>query len=273
MRSIFLAPHLDDAALSCGGTIYQLGRAGGEVVVITAMAGKPGLHALSDLARRLHKLMGGAEQVVGGRRAEDAAAMDILGARRELLPYLDALYRPAKPGSWRYPTMSSLFAPVHADDRELIGDIADAIVARTDPASDRYHAPLGVGGHVDHRLVNAVGHELARHGAKVWFYEDYPYAEPDYRHVGTHAQPVALDGVLATSRHRHLVSEIQPLSAADIEARIASICAYESQLPMLFGDRVAVTARVAAFAGSRGTDGPAERFWRPSRLAMPNRWT
>ena len=263
MRSIFLSPHLDDAALSCGGTIHRLGQAGAEVVVVTVMAGQPDLSTLSDLAKRLHKLMGNAERVVDGRRAEDAAAMKILGARRELLSFLDGPYRRSTAGGWRYPTVPSLFAPVHDDDRDQLTDIVDAIAACTNPTGDRYLAPLGTGGHVDHELINLAGHELARRGAVVWFYEDYPYAEPGYGHNRAHGAPVALDDVLAAPRHRHLVAQIQALSETDIDAKVAGICAYESQLDMLFGNRASVAARIVTFAGSRGVAGLAERFWRP----------
>ena len=44
MRSydtIFLAPHLDDVVLSCGGQIFLETEAGNSVLVVTIMAGDP----------------------------------------------------------------------------------------------------------------------------------------------------------------------------------------------------------------------------------------
>ncbi|MFQ5421191.1 MAG: PIG-L family deacetylase, partial [Anaerolineae bacterium] len=52
--AIYLSPHLDDAALSCGGQIFTRTSAGESVLVVTVMAGDapPGLS--SPIVEELH---------------------------------------------------------------------------------------------------------------------------------------------------------------------------------------------------------------------------
>lgn len=276
MKHIFLSPHFDDAALSCGGTVHRLARTDHEVVVMTVMATAPAPDApMSRLARRIHTTLGDGGDLAATRAREDRAAMAILGARRTALPFLDAIYRRAATGAWCYPTIRSLFGHPHPSDPALAATLVSAICAHSDPSRDRYYAPLGVGGHIDHALVNAAGHELCRAGATVWFYEDFPYADARFRHRGPGSAPATLEHVLAQPRHARLESDIRPLSERDIDARVRAIGAYESQLDSLFGERAELRARVLAFASSRAggqsADGqsadrqPAERYWRMPR--------
>jgi LmbE family N-acetylglucosaminyl deacetylase len=54
-RTIFLSPHPDDAALSCGGTISQLSKNDQHPIVITLFGGnRSAATPLSDFARGLH---------------------------------------------------------------------------------------------------------------------------------------------------------------------------------------------------------------------------
>jgi len=54
MRNIYVSPHLDDAALSAGGFLYEQGHAGGETEIWTVMCGVPAAVELSPLAQALH---------------------------------------------------------------------------------------------------------------------------------------------------------------------------------------------------------------------------
>src|SRR5689334_12434287 len=77
---VYLSPHLDDAALSCGGMIHQQTQAGERVVVVTLCAGGPPAGALSDFAQSLHTRWQTPVEAVAVRRAEDLAALKVLGA-------------------------------------------------------------------------------------------------------------------------------------------------------------------------------------------------
>ena len=80
MTWIYLSPHLDDAAFSCGGLIWEQVKAGETVEVWTICAGEPPEGELPPFARSLHDRWGTGGQTVARRRAEDQAACEVLGA-------------------------------------------------------------------------------------------------------------------------------------------------------------------------------------------------
>src|SRR5512140_1921550 len=93
--SIFAQPHLDDAALSAGGTIALAAAHGGAPMIVTVFCRAPAPDApLSGLARELHRRWGGdVAEIWDGRRREDTEAAALLGARALWLEYEDAIYR------------------------------------------------------------------------------------------------------------------------------------------------------------------------------------
>ena len=89
---IYLSPHFDDAALSVGGTIVRQTAAGERVLVVTVCSASP-REPLNAFAAHLHERWGGASDPIAVRRAEDAAAVERLGADLLWLDELDAIYR------------------------------------------------------------------------------------------------------------------------------------------------------------------------------------
>lgn len=169
---IFISPHLDDVVLSLGGLVAQaaLRQAQGtaQARVITVCAGDPGPGAAGALARALHRCWGNEHAPVAMRRQEDAEALSPLGVVPEWLPEGDAIYR-------AYDTAAALIGAARSDDplrprlTEHLNRIFDAA------PSAQYYFPLGIGGHVDHRLIHEAGVELLGRGAEVVFYEEIPY--------------------------------------------------------------------------------------------------
>ena len=86
-----LSPHLDDAALSLGGSIARATRNGNTVRVITVFAYDP---AHVGPARAWDATCGftSAEEAARVRREEDVRACEILGAEPVWLPFADAEY-------------------------------------------------------------------------------------------------------------------------------------------------------------------------------------
>jgi LmbE family N-acetylglucosaminyl deacetylase len=88
---VVLSPHLDDAALSLGGSIARATRSGTEIRVVTVFAYDPG-----DVgpAQAWDKVCGfhSADEAAKVRRAEDARACAILGATPLWLPFSDVEY-------------------------------------------------------------------------------------------------------------------------------------------------------------------------------------
>ncbi len=243
--ALYLSPHLDDVALSCGGQVFQRVRRGERVVVATLAAGDEPPEVVSGLAATLFRAWGlhpGAVMVT--RRREDEEACRILGAAPIHLDLAEAIHRlhPAT-GEPLYPTLGRLFGrpdPVEAP-------LADRLAARLRelPAAARVFAPLGIGGHVDHRLTRTAAERTF--GDRLAYYEDYPYAERPWARLR------------AARGRRGLAPEVLPLEEAALAARIGAIGAYGSQIESLFGGVARVEARVRRFVARAG----GERVWRP----------
>lgn len=149
MTTVIVSPHLDDAVLSLPATIDSLAARGERVVVLTAFTeGDPG-HAV--------------------RRAEDRAALALLGAEAVHLGLRDAPQRRGVPHSFRGLVLAALADD--DDDLDTVGRTLAAEVAARAP--DRIVLPLGVGEHIDHRIVHAAHRRIA---GRVGFYEDSPYS-------------------------------------------------------------------------------------------------
>jgi LmbE family N-acetylglucosaminyl deacetylase len=160
MRWIYLSPHLDDAVLSAGGLIYEQTKAGIPVEIWTFMCGYPPEGEFSPFAHLLHAQWGfsSAEETVRERRAEDAHAAGILGAKTVHFDFLDCIYRRGKNGEWLYGDIS---VPPHEDDADIPSQIAELVSARL-TRDDVLVCQLSVGSHVDHFLVRQ-GAELLGH--------------------------------------------------------------------------------------------------------------
>ncbi|HSM52028.1 MAG TPA: PIG-L family deacetylase [Thermoanaerobaculia bacterium] len=242
---LVLSPHLDDAALSCGGAIARWVREGGQATVVTLFAGddpeSPRSKLEQDLARWWGLPLG---SVVAHRREEDLAASAELGATPLHGPLREAPYRrDAAAGKPLFPTLASLFAASAPEETELAREL-EAFLA-TLPAAEAVWAPLGVGGHVDHRRVRAAA-ETA-YGPRLAYYEEYPYAARRWGAVWRVTRP-----------RRAWRSETVPLAESDVAARWRAIACFRSQLAALFGgaDRGerALRRRIARQGG--------ERLWR-----------
>jgi LmbE family N-acetylglucosaminyl deacetylase len=248
---IYLSPHIDDAALSCGGAIARHVAAGQRVLVVTVCAGEPSAGAaLSDYASWLHGRWGGGDaDAMALRQREDVAAMEALGADYLWLPLLDAVYRMPE----RYGSRDAIFGPLDPAD-PLPAALAQAlasIVAQVPQAM--LYAPLGVGNHVDHQAAFSAASELAAGGTSVAFYEEFPYAA---RH------PSAVIDRLAALGGPFTPSTID--IDATIARKISALDAYASQMDELFENGAADLApAVMAYAESlrpdEGTYG--ERLW------------
>lgn len=216
-RHVYLSPHLDDAALSCGGAIGRQGEAGEGVLVVTICTGAPPPGGpFSDLARAFHAAWGlSPAEAVAARLREDEAAMAALGADALWVGELDAIYRhPAA-----YAARETLFSAPAPDDpllpalRRLVGALRERLPGAT------FYAPLGVGHHVDHQLTCGAALEAA--GEPLALYEDFPY--------------VARAGELE-ARLAELAGPLSPQVAAADGAparKLAAIGAYASQMAEL----------------------------------------
>jgi LmbE family N-acetylglucosaminyl deacetylase len=147
--SLYVSPHGDDVLLSCAARLLSELAQGLRVAVVTVF---------------------GAD----ARHAAAAAALDRLGVRRLDLGLPEARGRQAS-----YSAFEALTAPSHADDDRLAGVAADALADLGHRSRARQvYVPLGVGGHVDHRLCHdaALRSFESGDGRNVFLYEDRPEA-------------------------------------------------------------------------------------------------
>jgi LmbE family N-acetylglucosaminyl deacetylase len=251
-RTIFLSPHLDDAALSSGGLICSQCLSGMGVLVVTIFAGSPPLAELSALAAELHDRWGNPRSPVVSRRQEDRTAMHLLGADCLHLQYLDAIYR-TDGDSFLYTTDEELFGPPHPSEAGLPSQIASAL-ASIDVAEDAtVFAPLAAGDHVDHQLVRDAALALDNPSPHIVFYEDYPYVE----------QPGELTKALRTIAQAAWKAKVQPLTEECLRTKVEAIAAYRSQLGALFNGEEMMLRRVRDYARAVSPDHQyGERYWR-----------
>lgn len=256
-QHIVLSPHYDDAALSCGGLIAQLGAAGQPVVVATLFGGKPDYDNLSPFARQIHgRPLAGADPI-DQRRAEEAAALAILAAQSRPGDWLDCIYRQdAGQSRWLYTDEAALFGAVDRADDELIEELAHCLASLAPaPAACALIAPLAIGHHVDHQIVRRSATLLHEHGYQVWFYEDYPYIARD------RAGLAASLGEPGRWQARSV-----PLNPAAVQRKIEAVLAYPSQLEVLFPGQGPLEPRVSVAlhgqAEATGQGQLAERLWR-----------
>jgi LmbE family N-acetylglucosaminyl deacetylase len=149
VTTVVVSPHLDDGVLSIPALVRSRAAAGERVVVLTVFSeGDDGYAA---------------------RRDEDRAALALLGAEPLHLGLADAPYRRALPRTFRGLVLTQLVEG-DADAVAVAHVLVDRLAAL---APDLILLPLGVGEHVDHRVVHAA-HTLL-HGS-IGFYEDRPYA-------------------------------------------------------------------------------------------------
>jgi LmbE family N-acetylglucosaminyl deacetylase len=263
---IYLSPHYDDAALSCGGSIHQQTQAGQRVLVITLCAAppQPG-QPLSPFAEEMHRAWGNPADVIATRQAEEKAALEILGADHLWLSFNDCIYRgQPQEGNWYYNNDRELFGSIHPDDLALSQHMTQTLTEQVEVGIGTIiYAPLGVGHHVDHQLAHLAAWQLRQQGWTIAFYEDYPYADPASRFAARGWDHYTLAATLASQQEANLQPQLRFFFEENLQAKINSVRAYASQLPSLFGSEPEVENQLRRYALQVGQGRPAERIWLP----------
>lgn len=244
---VFLSPHLDDIALSCGGYVRRLTRAGERVVMLSVCtADAPSDQVLSPSAQHEHWQWQLGDQPYVERRKEDERVAAQLGAETLHLGLLDAIYRHDGAGVPLYEGKQFIGGQVHPWDwahmyPALLDGLRHALIT-LQPA--RVFCPLTAGGHVDHVIVRRAVEKLCD-PARVAYYEDYPYAQKDANELAR---------LLSDKAWKPHLIELTP---DEIETRIAAIACYQSQLFAVFGDAATMPDRVRDYVRAAG----GERYW------------
>lgn len=234
MRWIYLSPHLDDAALSAGGWIYDQTQAGNQVEIWTIMCGYPATKDLSIFAQYLHHRWGmsSARKVVSGRRREDRNAAAILGAKTRHFDFLDCIYRQDANGDWLY--FDIFVDPSLPGEADLPAKIASAISARLKP-DDKLICQLGIGKHVDHVTVRRAAELLGR---PLHYVADIPY-------LFKFSKQLKPDTV-------GMKKKVERVSRAGLRAWKEAVEAYESQILELFNTSKAMRGQFNQYFSKYG---------------------
>ncbi len=174
LRWIFLSPHLDDAAFSCGGLIWELEQRDEQVEVWSIFAGDPPDRPLSVFAQQLHHRWEAGVRAVQTRREEDAAACVVLGAVYRHFDFPDCIYRLDDYGRAVIREEEDLFQPDYRGETQLVGQLRSLLGEALDE-HDRLAVPFAIGEHIDHQLVRRAVAGLH----PVLWYADYPYSAED----------------------------------------------------------------------------------------------
>ncbi|HVN54414.1 MAG TPA: PIG-L family deacetylase [Anaerolineaceae bacterium] len=175
MTWIYLSPHLDDAAFSCGGWIWEQARRGERVEVWTICAGDPPGGPLSPFAEELHVRWGAGAEAAAARREEDVQSCRELGAGYRHFSIPDCIYR-VRPETGE-PVIrgeDDLFDLDNPPEPGLVEELA-ALLAEQLPRDAALVSPLALGNHVDHRLVRKAAERARPGGQELFYYFDYPY--------------------------------------------------------------------------------------------------
>lgn len=242
---LFFSPHLDDAVLSCGGTIHSLVSQDKAVQVITVFAGNSGDSYQSAFARHLNAKCGSPADLLSQRLQEDEKALRELGVTQvERWNFSEAPFRRAADGNNLYATYDELRGQPAVADQSLKQTIAETVfnLIQKLPADAVLYFPLALGGHVDHQILLAVGMQLNAAGKRVRFYEDYPYAE-SYRadELQLNWLPRSLD--------------------IDLKPKLKAASAYGTQIRGLGGSVRNLERRLRRFGSAVGRGKISERYW------------
>jgi LmbE family N-acetylglucosaminyl deacetylase len=154
---LYVSPHLDDAVLSCGGTIAARAAAGDRVTVATVFT----------------RAAGGERALYEERRREDRRAARLLGFEALHLGFPDAPFRSPSYCDFESIVYSDPSSGEAAAVTEAVAGELRRLLARRLP--DRLVLPLGAGGHIDHQVTFNACASLES-PAPAAYYEDRPYA-------------------------------------------------------------------------------------------------
>lgn len=189
--ALFISPHLDDAVFSCATLMQQLVANGTQVVVATVFT-----EGSQDYPQR---------------RDEDLEALHLLGAEALHLGHLDAPDRTPP-----YQTFREIIFGWHEADSHTLQAVTHSLTdCLNQTHATHLFAPLGVGTHVDHRLVHDSARQL-RGPQILSFYEDRPYSyaegavELRLRELGFDGGPVSTQLLLKRFRELPHVKQFLP---------------------------------------------------------------
>ncbi len=259
-RVVILSPHLDDAALSCGGLLHAL-RDKVSTLVVSISCGTVRVVA-ADGSCKVSSRKGHVSART--RRREDIAAMHSVNTGFVHLSFPDVIYRRSPlTGGLIYRNARETWVAPRVDDMGHIEELF--LVLRRlclDLGRILLLSPMGIGHHVDHQIAAQVALRMAatNAGAELLFYEDFPYvANPRVGRGDPDDPPQALHRLQRKPRQRFVVP-------VDTEAKMRLLQHYASQIGPLFGDEAGMRECITS---QKFQEQPCEYYWQALPIHPP----
>lgn len=228
--ALFLSPHLDDVAFSCGGTLIRLAQHGWHTILATIFTASVPHPKGFALACQTDKGIPPWVDYMELRREEDRSFAQLTGIG-ELL-WLDLPEAPHR----GYRTSRELFSFVRDDEsvHERVMALVNDLMESRQP--DVVFMPQGLGNHVDHvQLLRAADRipELF-HSQPIYWYQDTPYAIRNPNRGVAVPFPV----------HDHHSINI----TTELDRKLDAVACYRTQLGFQFGGEVSMREELARYA-------------------------
>jgi LmbE family N-acetylglucosaminyl deacetylase len=218
MEWIYLSPHFDDIAYSCGGLAWEQVQAGQQVSIWTICAGDPPDADLSPLTQELHARWKTGSEAGAVRREEDRRSCEILGVKMRHFQIPDVIYRTdPDTGEPVIKLNGDLFST--SPEKYLVNQLASMFMHEV-PRGSQLVSPMTLGSHIDHLLVRAAAE---RTGFPLLYYADYPYVLTSPR-------------ILAEFEQGQWKRQPAIISEAGVQAWQGSIAAHASQSSTFWRD-------------------------------------
>jgi LmbE family N-acetylglucosaminyl deacetylase len=233
MSWVYLSPHFDDVALSCGGLLWEQSHSNQQVNIWTMCAAEPPSGDLSPFAEELHARWQIGLNAPAQRKKEDILSCQRLGAGSRYFSIPDCIYRRhPQTAEFMYASESSLKGPLHPGDTQLVQELSKKIGISLQ--SDAILVcPLALGTHVDHQLSR-----LAAEGSGFvhWYYADFPYV-------------IRYQDQLEQLEQEGWASQVFPVSPDGLAAWQGAISAYRSQISTFWLDELAMRQAITDYLG------------------------
>ncbi len=238
--ALFVSPHLDDVAFSCGGTLKKLVDRDWSVTLLTVFTASVANPAGFALRCQTDKGFASDIDYMEVRREEDRTFASFMGVEH-------IIHGPLKEAPHRgYESASELFAGVRENDdcwsevAKIVNGSADAI------KPDLVFGPQGIGHHVDH-LQTIKGMLAIKLSGRICWYRDTPYIirSPE----ASRAQEIS---EWATERFVSIGTELA--------AKLTGCAQYQSQLEFQFAGETSMRLVLDDFHRSEGIKSGNFRF-------------
>ncbi|CAQ82455.1 MULTISPECIES: PIG-L family deacetylase [Photorhabdus] len=256
MIHLFLSPHLDDVALSAGGLIHKLVSENQKVVVLTFFT-EYDENLISHYLHSEHNdNMNSFIKFYSKRANEDIAFCNKLSAIPIHGKILDCIYRTDQYSEPMYKNSVMIYSgQIHKSDNA--SDMAEDLINKTllNYQPDYIYAPLGIGRHVDHIIINNLVYNIkGPRKFKILLYEDFPYVLGKYPII----HPDNLESALLRNNKfdKHAI-----LVDINLKEKMQNILFYESQLEPLFDNKLNLLISLRKYHHSINKAKTQERFW------------